>query len=340
MNKRLSLTTLLAIASFVTLVAQTTALVTYEGGYFIKDGRKWTEFRPADKVEPWNEYKQYKEDDKFFYIKSKRCNVAVPKIYHDKILVDRKKNGNWEVVYNTLSVYLLCPEGDALYYTYRNHRLEHGEYDGYFVRDNFTWREYRPRMKSTVWAEFRQTSEDSRYFTLESSNNIVYIPKSTNDDIVIKDKNNRNWTGGYKIQAVYDRSAAYPYNFVFQNYGVAKRRNNFKVDKKGGRISLDNKCNIQIAYDGKHYDLVYQSIELVKNQSGSLALDHKNNQYILIKNNPYILITIDKDNKVMLYEGSARVECKKLGKKVLLTGASGKEYRAIMEQLRIGTFRM
>ena len=42
MNKRLSLTAMLAIASFVTLVAQTTALVTYEGGYFIKDGRKWT----------------------------------------------------------------------------------------------------------------------------------------------------------------------------------------------------------------------------------------------------------------------------------------------------------
>ena len=332
MNKRLSLTAMLAIASFVTLVAQTTALVTYEGGYFIKDGRKWTEFRPADKVEPWNEYKQYKEDDKFFYIKSKRCNVAVPKIYHDKILVDRKKNGNWEVVYNTLSVHLLCPKGDALYYTYRNHRLEHGEYDGYFVRDNFTWREYRPRMKSTVWAEFRQTSEDSRYFTLESSNNIVYIPKSTNDDIVIKDKNNRNWTGGYKIQAIYDRSAAYPYSFDFQDHGVAKRGNNFKVNKKSGRISLDNKCNIQIAYDGKHYDLVYQSIELAESQSGLLSL--------ISKKGECILITIDKDNKVMLYEGSALVDCKKLGKKVMFLGASGKDYRAISEQLRIGTFRM
>ena len=131
---------------------------------------------------------------------------------------------------------------------------------------------------------------------------------------------------------IHDRSAAYPYNFDFQNYGEAKRGNNFKVTKKGGRISLDNKCNIQIAYDGKHYDLVYQSIELADSQSGLLSL--------ISKSNECILITIDKDNKILLYEGSARVECKKIGKKVMFLGASGKDYRAIAEQLRIGTFRM
>ena len=113
---------------------------------------------------------------------------------------------------------------------------------------------------------------------------------------------------------------------------MAKRGNNFKVNKKSGRISLDNKCNIQIAYDGKHYDLVYQSIELTESQSGLMSLVSKNSQCILI--------TIDKDNKVLLYEGSARVECKKLGKNMLFLGASGKDYRAIVEQLRIGTFRM
>ena len=43
-------------------------------------------------------------------------------------------------------------------------------------------------------------------------------------------------------------------------------------------------------------------------------------------------------------QGDARriqkAECKELGKKVLFLGASGKDYRAIVEQLRIGTFRM
>ena len=169
MKREILLTLVLAVAGIVSLMAQTTALVTYDGGYFLKNGKEWIEYRPADKVEPWNEYKQYKEDDKFFYLESKRCNVSVPKISHDKIYVDRKKNGNWEVVYNTLNVHLLCPEGDALYYTYRNHSMKHYEYDGYFVRDNMNWREYRPRLKSGVWAEFKQTAEDRRYFTIESS---------------------------------------------------------------------------------------------------------------------------------------------------------------------------
>ena len=322
MKRRFLLTLVLAIAGMVSIMAQTTALVTYEGGYFIKKGKEWIEYRPADKVEPWNEYKQYNEDDKFFYIESKRCNVAVPKISHDKIYVDRKKNGNWEVVYNTLNVHLLCPEGDALYYTYRNHSLKHYEYDGYFVRDNMEWREYRPRLKSSLWAEFKQTAEDWKYFTIESSNNIVYIPKTTNDDIVIKDKSNSSWTGGYAIQAVYDRSATYLYNFYYTNSGLFKGKESYKLTDKAARISFDNKCNLQVSFGGKHYDLTYTGIEIAE-------VDGKES----------ILITIDKHNRIWLFDGTAQVECKKIGKKKMLFVGAG-SYRKVMELLKLGTFRM
>ena len=320
MKKKILLTLLLAIAGAVSIMAQTTALVTYEGGYFIKDGNEWTEYRPADKVEPWNEYKQYKEDDKFFYLESKRCNVSVPKLSHDKIYVDRKKNGNWEVVYNTLNVHLLCPESDALYYTYRNHSMKHYEYDGYFVRDNLNWREYRPRLKSGVWAEFKQTAEDRKYFTVESANNIVYIPKTTDDDIVIKDKSNSSWTGGYAIQAVYDRSATYLYSFYYTNSGRMKGKGNGLTDKSA-RISFDNKCNIQVCVDGKHYDMTYTGIQITE-----------------VDGREAILITIDKKNRILLFDGTAQLECKKIGKNQLLVGAGS--YRKVMEQLRLGTFRI
>ncbi len=321
MKRRFLMTLVLAIAGMVSMIAQTTALVTYEGGYFIKDGKEWTEYRPSDKVEPWNEYKQYNEDDKFFYLESKRCNVSVPKISHDKIYVDRKKNGNWEVVYNTLNVHLLCPEGDALYYTYRNHSMKHYEHDGYFVRDNLNWREYRPRLKSGVWAEFKQTAEDYRYFTLESAHNIVYIPKTTDDDIVIKDKDNRNWSGGYAIQAVYDRSATYLYSFYYTKSGLLKGKNNYGLTEKTARISFDNKCNIQISFNGKHYDLTYTGIEVAE-----------------LNGKEAILITIDKNNRIWLFDGTAQIECKKIGKKMLFVGAGS--YRKVMEQLKFGTFRI
>lgn len=331
MNKRLSLTTMLAIISFVSLVAQTTALVPYVGGYFVKNGDEWTEYRPADKVGKWSTYKQYRENDTFFYVKNKKCNLTIPKLGKDMIFIDREKNGKWEQVYTTIDVHHQCTEPDGLFYCYNDGRGR--EHNGYFVRlDGGVWHEYAPGKKRGVWAEFKQTGEDKDYFIVESTENIVRIPKREGLNFIITKPGYDGWRGGYTTKAIYDRSAAYLYHFDFEYHGAAKRGNNFKLNKKGGRISLDNKCNLQIAFGGKHYDFVYQSIEIVEGQGGLSSLVSKGSECILI--------TIDKDNRVMLYDGSARVESKRIGEKVLLVGASGKDYRAIMEQLRIGTFRM
>ena len=331
MNKRLSLTTMLAIISFVSLVAQTTALVPYVGGYFVKNGDEWTEYRPADKVGKWSTYKQYKENDIFFYVKNKKCNLAIPKLGKDMIFIDREKNGKWEQVYTTIDVHHQCTEPDGLFYCYNDGRGR--EHNGYFVRlDGGVWHEYAPGKKRGVWAEFKQPSEDKDYIIVESTENIVRIPKREGLNFISTKPGYDGWRGGYTTKAIYDRSAAYLYHFDFEYHGTAKRGNNFKLNKKGGRISLDNKCNLQIAFGGKHYDFVYQSIEIVEGQGGLSSLVSKGSECILI--------TIDKDNRVMLYDGSARVESKRIGEKVLLVGASGKDYRAIMEQLRIGTFRM
>jgi hypothetical protein len=270
-------------------------------------------------VEPWNEYIQYKEDDKFFYLKSKRCNVSVPKISHDKIYVDRKKNGNWEVVYNTIDVHHQCVDKDGLFYCYQDGRGR--EHNGYYVRrDNGVWHEYAPGKKRGVWAEFKQTGEDKDYFIVESKHNIVKIPKKPSLNFVITQPGNNSWRGGYTTKAIYDRSAPYMYNFYFENYSVGKNDDY----KKGARISLDNNGNIQVAFDGKHYDFVYTDIAILEVNG----------------ENDIILITIDDDNFILLREGSATVDCEKIGKKeVTFVGVTGKEYRMIAEQLGMGTFR-
>ena len=87
------------------------------------------------------------------------------------------------------------------------------------------------------------------------------------------------------------------------------------------RISLDSKCNIQVALGGKHYDFTYTDISIA-DYDGKEA----------------ILITIDKKNRIWLFDGTAQIECKKIGKKMILVGAGS--YRKILEQLKIGTFRM
>lgn len=183
MRQRIILTLVLAAFTAVSAIAQKSMLVAYDGGYFVKDGKKWCEYRPTDRAGKWAEYKQYKESEEFFYLKNKKCRVAVPKITKDKIFIKREKKKEWEVVYTPLNIYTLCPEGGAPFYCYSSGSSDG---NGYFVRDNNKWREYRPLMKRSRWAEFQQSSENSKYFIVESKHNIVYIPKSKEYNFIIK----------------------------------------------------------------------------------------------------------------------------------------------------------
>lgn len=321
--KKLFLTLAFLVTGLSAMQAQTTALVTYEGGYFVKNGEEWTEYRPAHKTGAWSKYKQYGEDDTFYYVKNKKCYLSIPKLYKDKIFIDRDKGKkNWEVVYNTLSVHHRCPDTEGLFYSYRNHRKEHSEWDGYFVRDNLVWREYRPRMKSGVWAEFKQTGETEKYFILSSSHNTVQIPKTTENDIIILQNDNNNWRGGYAIQAIYDRSAAYDYNFYYEN---SEKGGKAAVPTKQCRISFDRKGSLQVVYDGKHCDLTYRSIEITTHE-GKEAL----------------LITLDEKNKIYLLSSHrAVVDCKKIGKKVyFITGDNAKTFKEIYDLLISDSFNI
>ena len=322
--KKLFLTFSFLVAGVLALQAQiTTALVTYEGGYFVKNGKEWTEYRPAYKAGAWSSYKQYGEDDTFYYLENKKCYLSIPKLYKDKIFIDRDKGKkNWEVVYNTLSVFQRCPDSDGLFYSYRNHRKEHSEYDGYYVRDNLTWREYRPRMKSGVWAEFKQTDENEQFFILTSEHNTVYIPKTSDNNIVIYQNGNDNWRGGYAIEAIYDRSAAYDYNFYFNN---SEKGGKIAVPTKQCRISFDRKGSLQVVYNGKHYDLTYQSIDIAMHEGKKM-----------------LQITIDEKNKIYLLSSHrAMVDCKKIGKKMyFINGDNRKAFTEVKDLLEYDAFEV
>lgn len=321
--KKLFTLCLLAVAISALQAQTTTALVTYEGGYFVKNGKEWTEYRPAHKTGAWSKYKQYGEDDTFYYMKNKKCYLSIPKLYKDKIYIDRDKGKkNWEVVYNTLSVHQRCPDTEGLFYSYRNHRKEHGEYDGYFVRKNLVWQEFRPRMKSGVWAEFKQIDENNEYFILASEHNNVYIPKTTDNDIIIYKTDNNNWRGGYAIQAIYDRSAAYDYNFYYEN---SEKGGKAAVPTKQCRISFDRKGNIQLSYNGKFHDLNYQEIELVSYEGKSA-----------------VKITIDSKNRILLISSHrAVVDCRILGKKMFfINGDNGKAFTEVNDLLEYDAFEV
>ena len=317
MKKSILLSLLLSFA--MTALAQTTALVAYEGGYFVKNGDKWTEFRPQDKAEAWNEYEQYKENDIFYFLNSKRCRVAIPKLACDKIFVDRKKNENWEVVYNTISVHPFCPNEDGPFYCYTTTSTE---YDGYFVRDNGKWREYRPNMKRGLWAEFDEVGDNDTHFILKSKHNTVLVPKTTADRFIITKNDNSSWRGGYTAVAIYDKSVmtGYDYDLSYQKTFVAKRGDSYKQTKDNCSISFDNNGRIEITCGDKQVSTVYSSIKLERYE-GELAIH----------------ISIDKKNNIwILSQDQCIIECKKVGNKTMLLGCNDtKAYKDLMNRLRI-----
>lgn len=75
-NFLVSIVTLLFI---LTPAAGQTGLYSYKGGYFIRNGSHWEEYRPDSKIGVWATYEQYNEESNFFNIKNSSCSVSVPK---------------------------------------------------------------------------------------------------------------------------------------------------------------------------------------------------------------------------------------------------------------------
>lgn len=75
-NFLVSIVTLLFI---LTPAAGQTGLYSYKGGYFLRNGSHWEEYRPDSKIGVWATYEQYNEESNFFNIKNSSCCVSVPK---------------------------------------------------------------------------------------------------------------------------------------------------------------------------------------------------------------------------------------------------------------------
>ena len=70
---------LLLTLTCIGAAAQTTGLFTYDGGYFVKAGDYWTEYRPADKDGVWATYTQYGEETNYYQVSNSSCSLSIPK---------------------------------------------------------------------------------------------------------------------------------------------------------------------------------------------------------------------------------------------------------------------
>lgn len=77
--QRVIITCALSLISAIGTFAQTTGLYAYDGGYFIKNGNSWEEYRPDVSEGVWATYEQYNEEANFYNIQNSLCVVSVPK---------------------------------------------------------------------------------------------------------------------------------------------------------------------------------------------------------------------------------------------------------------------
>lgn len=91
---------LLAFVSLTIATAQS-MLCTYKGGYFIRNGNNWYEYRPHDKDGVWAKYTQSGGDDNFYFIKNSQVTLSIPKEVQNEIYIF--KNNKWEVIYSATS---------------------------------------------------------------------------------------------------------------------------------------------------------------------------------------------------------------------------------------------
>ena len=175
-------------------IAQNTGLFTYTGGYFIKNGDKWYEYRPGDKAGVWASYTQYGEEENFYNIENKNCSVSVPKSPSNSFFV-AKEDGEWKPIYTTRNFYSVFTDEGRDLYCYNG---------GYFVRNGTKWKEYRPGDKQSVWSTYSLYNSDNDFFYIESSADKVAIPKSKDVSGSIFIYRNNDWEAIYTVSDIYE----------------------------------------------------------------------------------------------------------------------------------------
>lgn len=251
---------ILCVISSVGTFAQT-GLYTYDGGYFVRNGNNWTEYRPKYKEGVWATYTQYNEEEHFFNITNDLCDVSVPKSSVNKFYYSDKKEGDWKPIYDTRQVYDYMPSSGCGIYCYKG---------GYFVRDGLKWREYRPADKHGVWAEFDQQSYDEYFFYIINDNDRVAVPvaESGGDIQLFKES---EWKPIYSLTGIYDFAAGYEYSLSFSWY----RKYDSGTEEYGDslavpcRVSFDSYGNGEVRYSQTSKSFDFKSFGLYDNQSSA-----------------------------------------------------------------------
>lgn len=286
MKRKIFLLFFVLLASAGYSMAQSTGLFTYNGGYFIKDGNTWYEYRPGDKAGVWATYTQYGEEKNFYNLENNDNVVSVPKDPANSFYV-AEKGGEWRPIYTSRNFYNYFADSGRDLYCYNG---------GYFVRDGNSWKEYRPADKQTVWASFTQYSSDDQYFYIESSADKVAIPRSKSVSGSIFIYRNNDWESIYTVSDIYESKSngyyaasnsssignshnssnssngrVYDFTLTFQNYEVWDEKEECYGETIYApcSISINRKGYGLVTYGSKNVEFRFVAVKPYENTVGS-----------------------------------------------------------------------
>lgn len=248
----------LLLASFSLSFAQSepSFLCTYKGGYFIRNGSTWYEYRPELKDGIWSTYSQNGTDDNYYYIKNKMCEICIPFKSHNNIWI-KEANSEWKKVYETITVYNYCPEHSTQVFTYQ---------DGFFIKNGNTWNFYIPTKENKrIWSVYTQYNSDDNYYYIKNSTDNLAIPrKSKNDFFWYK---NDKWEKLYTTLALYDPQspdAKSGHNNVSNNSS-----SNTSVQDNINKSSNSRSASSQYAFDEVFYFKDNKNVRVQIESSGN-----------------------------------------------------------------------
>lgn len=167
-------------------------LCLYKGGYFIRNGNSWYEYRPQSKDGVWSTYSQQSSDNNYNYVKNSACELSIPKNKKNSVWI--KKGGEWEVLYTTIKIFDYCPKRSSHLFCFDN---------GFFIKNGTTWYLYMPeKEKKREWNTFTEYSKDDSYYYISNSQDKISIPRSPNNSFFLLD--NGKWKEWHSALALYD----------------------------------------------------------------------------------------------------------------------------------------
>ena len=227
---------LLSISFAVSIKAQS-MLCTYQGGYFIQNGKTWYEYRPQDKDGIWNTYSQYSSDENYFFIRNKSNNISIPKEKNNSIWI--LKNNKWEVQYQTINVYNYCPVKGAKLFTYK---------DGFFIKTDNSWQEYIPLKKQNgAFDSFTQDGIDNNFYYIKNNRISLAIPRNTSKDFFWK--KDGKWVKLYAAETVYDNSPPTTDSAINTPAGSSSPNSNNQSVADNNSSHVRNKAQYEITVD-------------------------------------------------------------------------------------------